>query len=63
MKISSFFQDYLNYEEGKFSKSRGTGVFGDQAKLTQIESDIFRFYLAYIRPETQVYINLRKKKF
>jgi methionyl-tRNA synthetase len=44
----------LNYEEGKFSKSRGTGVFGDQAKLTQIESDIFRFYLAYIRPETQV---------
>ena len=44
--------EYLNYEDGKFSKSRGTGVFGDQAKMTQIESDIFRFYLAYIRPET-----------
>lgn len=45
--------EYLNYEDGKFSKSRGVGVFGDQAKLTQIESDIFRFYLAYIRPESQ----------
>jgi len=45
--------DYLNYEDGKFSKSRGTGVFGDQVKSTQIESDIFRFYLSYIRPETQ----------
>jgi methionyl-tRNA synthetase len=46
--------EYLNYEDGKFSKSRGTGVFGDQARSTQIESDIFRFYLAYIRPETMV---------
>jgi len=44
--------EYLNYEDGKFSKSRGTGVFGDQAKATDIEPDIFRFYLAYIRPET-----------
>lgn len=44
--------EYLNYEDGKFSKSRGTGVFGDQAKATEIESDIFRFYLAYIRPES-----------
>lgn len=23
--------EYLNYEDGKFSKSRGTGVFGDNA--------------------------------
>lgn len=44
--------EYLNYEDSKFSKSRGTGVFGDQAKDTQIDSDIFRFYLAYIRPES-----------
>ncbi len=43
--------EYLNYEDGKFSKSRGVGVFGNQAKLTELESDIFRFYLAYIRPE------------
>ncbi|KAL3859984.1 hypothetical protein ACJMK2_010161 [Sinanodonta woodiana] len=45
--------EYLNYEDGKFSKSRGTGVFGNQAKDTGIPADIYRFYLLYIRPETQ----------
>ncbi|XP_069119784.1 methionine--tRNA ligase, cytoplasmic-like [Argopecten irradians] len=45
--------EYLNYEEGKFSKSRGTGVFGNNAKDTGIPADIFRFYLLYVRPETQ----------
>ncbi len=49
-----FLKEYLNYEDGKFSKSRGVGVFGNQAKETLIDSDIFRFYLAYIRPESQV---------
>lgn len=44
--------EYLNYEEGKFSKSRGIGVFGDQAKDTGIPSDIWRFYLLYVRPES-----------
>lgn len=43
--------EYLNYEDGKFSKSRGVGIFGNQAKLTELDADIFRFYLAYIRPE------------
>ena len=46
--------EYLNYEDGKFSKSRGLGVFGDQVQTTGIESDIYRFYLLYIRPESQV---------
>ncbi len=46
--------DYLNYEDSKFSKSRGIGIFGDQAQDTEIPSDIWRFYLLYIRPETQV---------
>ncbi|KAK9508152.1 hypothetical protein O3M35_007875 [Rhynocoris fuscipes] len=45
--------EYLNYENGKFSKSRGVGVFGNDAKDTGIPSDIFRFYLLYIRPESQ----------
>ncbi|XP_053392542.1 methionine--tRNA ligase-like [Mercenaria mercenaria] len=45
--------EYLNYEDGKFSKSRETGVFGDQAKDTGIPADIYRFYLLYVRPETQ----------
>uniref|UniRef100_T1JAR2 Methionine--tRNA ligase, cytoplasmic n=1 Tax=Strigamia maritima TaxID=126957 RepID=T1JAR2_STRMM len=45
--------EYLNYEDGKFSKSRGVGVFGDQAKDVGIPADIWRFYLLYTRPETQ----------
>ncbi|VDM24829.1 unnamed protein product [Toxocara canis] len=45
--------EYLNYEDTKFSKSRGTGVFGDMARDTGIEPDVWRFYLLYIRPETQ----------
>lgn len=44
--------EYLNYEGQKFSKSRGVGVFGDQAARTGIDSDIWRFYLLYMRPET-----------
>uniref|UniRef100_A0A914WXF7 Methionine--tRNA ligase, cytoplasmic n=1 Tax=Plectus sambesii TaxID=2011161 RepID=A0A914WXF7_9BILA len=45
--------EYLNYENAKFSKSRGTGVFGDDARKTGIPADVWRFYLLYIRPETQ----------
>ncbi|XP_074125978.1 methionine--tRNA ligase, cytoplasmic isoform X2 [Sminthopsis crassicaudata] len=45
--------EYLNYEDGKFSKSRGVGVFGDMAQNTGIPSDIWRFYLLYVRPEGQ----------
>ena len=45
--------EYLNYEDGKFSKSRGVGVFGDEAMSLGIPSDVWRFYLLYIRPESQ----------
>ncbi|KAM4613422.1 methionine--tRNA ligase, cytoplasmic [Polymixia lowei] len=45
--------EYLNYEDTKFSKSRGVGVFGDMAKDTGIPSDVWRFYLLYMRPEGQ----------
>ncbi|PRD26258.1 UNVERIFIED_CONTAM: Methionine--tRNA ligase [Trichonephila clavipes] len=45
--------EYLNYEDVKFSKSRGIGVFGDDAKDTGLPSDIWRFYLLYLRPEAQ----------
>ncbi len=43
--------EYLNYEDLKFSKSRGTGIFGDQAKETGIDPDLFRYYLLRNRPE------------
>ena len=45
--------EYLNYEDKKFSKSRGVGVFGTHAEQTGIESDVWRFYMMYMRPETQ----------
>ncbi|MFC1892098.1 methionine--tRNA ligase [Thermodesulfobacteriota bacterium] len=43
--------EYLNYENTKFSKSRNTGVFGDDVKKTGIHVDLWRFYLLANRPE------------
>jgi methionyl-tRNA synthetase len=50
--------EYLNYEMDektgkpkKFSKTRGTGVFGDDAKKTGIPSEVWRYYLLINRPE------------
>lgn len=43
--------DYLQYEGKKFSKSKGIGVFGLDAKESGIDSDFWRFYLLYSRPE------------
>ncbi len=43
--------EYLNYENGKFSKSKGVGVFGTDARETAIPADVWRFYIFYIRPE------------
>ncbi|KAI9696992.1 MAG: putative methionine--tRNA ligase, cytoplasmic protein rar1 [Candelina mexicana] len=44
--------EYLNYENGKFSKSRGVGVFGTNAKDTGIPPDVWRYFLLENRPET-----------
>ncbi|CAA7393341.1 unnamed protein product [Spirodela intermedia] len=43
--------EYLNYESGKFSKSKGIGVFGNDAKDTKIPSEVWRYYLLTNRPE------------
>ncbi|XP_078435293.1 methionine-tRNA ligase, putative / methionyl-tRNA synthetase, putative / MetRS isoform X2 [Wolffia australiana] len=43
--------EYLNYESGKFSKSKGTGVFGNDAKETKIPPEVWRYYLLTNRPE------------
>lgn len=48
--------EYLNYESGKFSKSKGIGVFGTDAKDTGIPADVWRFYMFYNRPETSDYM-------
>lgn len=43
--------EYLNYEAGKFSKSKGIGVFGSDAQESGIPADMWRFYIFYNRPE------------
>ena len=45
--------EYMNYEDGKFSKSRGVGVFGTDAIESGIPADAWRFYIFYNRPEKQ----------
>lgn len=44
--------EYLNYEGGKFSKSKNRGVFGPAAKETGIPASVWRYYLLSTRPET-----------
>ena len=44
--------EYLNYENGKFSKSRGVGVFGNNARETGVPPDVWRYYLLKNRPES-----------
>ncbi|XP_056168384.1 probable methionine--tRNA ligase isoform X1 [Syzygium oleosum] len=43
--------EYLNYEAGKFSKSKGIGVFGNDVKDTNIPVEVWRYYLLTNRPE------------
>ncbi len=43
--------EYLNYGDGKFSKSKGVGVFGNDVRDTGIPADVWRFYIYYNRPE------------
>ncbi|KAK6462523.1 methionyl tRNA synthetase [Scheffersomyces coipomensis] len=44
--------EYLQYEGGKFSKSRGVGVFGNNAQETGVPASVWRYYLASVRPES-----------
>lgn len=44
--------EYLQHEDGKFSKSRKTGLFGDDAIQTGLPADVYRYYLLINRPET-----------
>ncbi|MBQ9239519.1 MAG: methionine--tRNA ligase [Treponema sp.] len=47
--------EFLNYEDGKFSKSKGVGVFGSDAQASGIPADGWRFYIFYNRPEKSDY--------
>ncbi len=43
---------YLNYEGDKISKSKGWGVFCENLPKAGLSSDIWRFYLTLLIPET-----------
>jgi methionyl-tRNA synthetase len=43
--------EFLNYEGGKFSKSKGIGVFGNDAVQSGVPADVWRYYLLVNRPE------------
>ena len=42
--------EYLNYEDKKFSKSRGVGLFGDDIMETGLPTDTWRYYVIRNRP-------------
>ncbi|KAG4303145.1 hypothetical protein PCANB_000490 [Pneumocystis canis] len=44
--------EYLKYEDGKFSKSRGVGVFGNDVQNLNVSSSVWRYYLLISRPES-----------
>lgn len=44
--------EYLQYEGGKFSKSRNIGVFGDKAGEIGVAPSVWRYYLISNRPES-----------
>ncbi|KAJ1971427.1 methionine--tRNA ligase mes1 [Dimargaris xerosporica] len=44
--------EYLNYEGGKFSKSRNVGVFGNNVMETGVPVSVWRYYLLANRPES-----------
>ena len=45
--------EFLNYENKKFSKSRGVGIFGPDVMSLEYPVDFWRFYLLSVRPEKQ----------
>ena len=44
---------YCNYEGDKISKSRNWGIFCEKLPMSGIDSDVWRYYLTYLIPETK----------
>lgn len=45
--------EFLNYKGGKFSKSKGVGVFGDGAMHSGLPADAYRFYITAVFPDKE----------
>jgi methionyl-tRNA synthetase len=43
--------EYLNYEDKKFSKRNGIGIFGGDIEKMPFPIEIWRYYLISVRPE------------
>jgi len=43
---------FLNYEGGKISKSKGFGIFCENLPRAGLSSDLWRFYLTHLLPES-----------
>lgn len=56
LKGLKWFIFYFDFA-GKFSKSKGIGVFGNDAKDTSIPVEVWRYYLLTNRPEVIILIN------
>ncbi len=44
---------YLDYEGGKFSKSSNRGIFCENLPKTDLSPEYWRYYMAYLIPETR----------
>ena len=44
---------YCNYEGDKISKSKNWGIFCEKVVVSGLDPDIWRYYLAYLIPETK----------
>lgn len=51
LSIFVFIFRKFSHGAGKFSKSKGVGVFGNDAKDSNIPSEVWRYYLLTNRPE------------
>jgi methionyl-tRNA synthetase len=45
--------NFCNYEGNKISKSRGWGIFCENIVKSGVSSDVWRFYLTFLIPETK----------
>lgn len=54
--LCSFIYLSMAVSAGKFSKSKGVGVFGNDAKDTSIPTEVWRYYLLTNRPEVSSFL-------
>lgn len=54
MHVLCSFEHITSSVTGKFSKTKGIGIFGNDAKETNIPAEVWRYYLLTNRPEVSL---------